>query len=98
MYQGIYWLPEYFNPLGMGTPGDDLLILQNLVRGLFPNTVRIVEVGSWVGLTALAMAEAAPALVHCVDTWNGSKNDVTGELSRINGGWENVFRVFCSNV
>jgi predicted O-methyltransferase YrrM len=55
---------------GPCTPPADIEALQSLVRGL--GAPHVVEIGSWLGRTALAMIEAGAAVVHCVDTWRGT--------------------------
>lgn len=50
----------------------DVRLLRDEVRALPPNP-RILEIGSWKGLSACVMADARPdAVIHCVDTWAGS--------------------------
>jgi predicted O-methyltransferase YrrM len=58
---------------------------------------RVLEVGSWLGTTAIAMADAG-AVVHCVDTWEGSPSDITSACVVDAGGKEAVFEQFKSNV
>lgn len=94
--------PGAFNDLGMGTPAADLNALAHLVRqARRPGADRacVVEVGSWAGRTALAMADAG-ATVWCVDTWEGSDpagGDDTRERVAAWGGGGEVFRTFCRN-
>jgi hypothetical protein len=96
-------MPDSFLPLGMSTPPEDVGALTDLVRAARrpgnPHTFA-VEVGSWAGRTAIAMAGAG-ALVWCVDTWEGSVGDPVDDTERMvrqAGGPDNVFRVFCRNV
>jgi predicted O-methyltransferase YrrM len=58
---------------------------------------RALEVGSWLGTTAIAMADAG-AIVHCVDTWQGSPTDITSACVEDAGGQSAVFEEFKSNV
>ena len=59
------------------------------------HTFHIVEVGSWKGASAIAMAKADPrVLVTCVDTWQGSESDHT----LIRASEEDVSSVFMENV
>lgn len=82
---------------GPCTGDDDVAGLQALVRRL--GRPRVVEVGSWLGRTALAMLEAGAAEVHCVDTWTGTQDpaDETFALGREHGH-ESLLRGFCRNV
>lgn len=45
--------------------------------------IRALEVGSWLGTTALAMVQAGAESVHCVDTWQGTPTDCTGECAKV---------------
>jgi hypothetical protein len=58
---------------------------------------RALEVGTWLGTTAKAMAGAG-AVVHCVDTWQGSPSDITSACVVDAGGQSAVFEEFKSNV
>lgn len=59
---------------------------------------KILEVGSWLGTTAIAMADAAPNVkVHCVDTWEGTPSDHTGDITREVGG-DAVYTEFCKRI
>lgn len=55
-------------------PREDVEAVQNLVREMVTKfgRVRVVEVGTWMGKTALKMLEAGAAEVHCVDHWEGT--------------------------
>jgi len=57
---------------GPCTIDEDLVGLQGLVTCL--GRPRVIEVGSWLGRTALAMVEAGAEFVHCVDTWDGTND------------------------
>ncbi|NLX55062.1 MAG: class I SAM-dependent methyltransferase [Planctomycetaceae bacterium] len=62
--------------------------------------LRIVEVGSWVGESALSLhAGLGPAggTIWCVDTWEGTPTDTTGEWAAAYG-YENLFQVFKDNI
>jgi hypothetical protein len=59
--------------------------------------VRALEVGTWLGTTAKAMADAG-AVVHCVDTWQGSPSDITSACVEDAGGQSAVFEEFKNNV
>jgi predicted O-methyltransferase YrrM len=55
----------------------------------------IIEVGSWEGRSTVALANAAhPAVVHAVDTWQGSP----GEVSHALAAKRDVFATFQRNV
>lgn len=77
-----------FDGMGMETPGEDLEALAALVRwaqfgrrkAREDGPPSVVEVGSWAGRTALAMARAG-ACVFCVDHFRGSPGDVTCGLA-----------------
>ena len=64
--------------------------------------LRILEVGSWLGTTAMAMADATSmARVFCVDTWEGSPSDLTSKMAQAaieEEGEGAVFNRFKANV
>ena len=61
--------------------------------------IRILEVGTWLGGTAMAMADASQhAKVHCVDTWEGTPSDCTGRLTGEAGGPDAVYQEFLSRI
>jgi hypothetical protein len=70
--------------LGHQTPGAHLECLHEFVKTLGKRgPLRILEVGSWVGESAIAMASAAPAesVVVCVDNFGGNSGDHLGALA-----------------
>jgi predicted O-methyltransferase YrrM len=85
------------------TPEEDMQHLFNLVQseaarlGVLNKPLRIVELGSWVGHSALKMAEACEGLVdyeiHCVDHWNGGN-----AIQRKAADEHDAYREFCRNV
>lgn len=55
----------------------------------------IIENGSWEGRSSIALAQAvAPRVVHCVDTWLGSPNEVSAELA----AQRDVYATFLANT
>jgi predicted O-methyltransferase YrrM len=49
------------------TPPVMLALLADLARG----KQTVVEIGSWLGRSAVAMAQTCAGTVYCVDTWHG---------------------------
>lgn len=90
-----------------GWEGDSP-VLSEIVEELQPQ--RIVEVGTWLGQSALTMACAAQESTHpceivCVDTWLGSAEFWTDHADplryeRLNlvNGYPSVYRQFMANV
>lgn len=60
-----------------------------------PNYLKVLEVGTWHGDSAKAMAADELAQVMCVDTWEGTEEDYTGEEVR-NG--HDPFREFLNRT
>ncbi len=93
------------DPLGFQTLEADLQALADLVRfaaeGAQPGAMlHIVEIGSWVGETALAMAEACgarPARITCIDTWEGSPGNITGHITAEVGA-QQIYNRFLQNT
>lgn len=87
-----------FDKMGMDVPADDLAALAEMIReftaehGRAPN---VLEVGSWAGMSAVAMANAG-ATVDCIDTWEGSKND--SGTSQYDGSRGSPLAVFLKNT
>jgi hypothetical protein len=86
-------MPEF----GPRTSDEDIAALRALVSRL--HRPRVIEIGSWLGRTALAMRQAGADQVHCVDTWLGTDDptDLTFELGR-HHGHAGLLRAFCENV
>jgi predicted O-methyltransferase YrrM len=82
---------------GPRTGDDDLAALRALV-GRFRRP-RVIEIGSWLGRTALAMRRMGAEQVHCIDTWLGTQDpaDETFALGQEHGH-TGVLRAFCDNV
>lgn len=103
--------PPDFISLGHTDSDDDLKALYDLAID-FANFGtaggEIIEVGSWVGLTALVMAQACPERIFCVDSFQGkppNREAKTGEfgdrlyaIAEQIGGSSVVFETFCHNV
>lgn len=90
-------------PFGLFTPPDDLADLTMLVGIVAKENdrpLRILEVGSWVGQSALALhAGFGPkgGTIYCVDTWEGTPGDATGELAKAHPGF-NPYEYFHRNT
>lgn len=89
--------------LGQETPSIDLSGLTDLVRAVAGESpdraLRIIEVGSWVGESAIAMFNGlgeAGGSIFCVDTWEGSDRLV--QVVEDAGGPGEVKAVFDKNV
>jgi len=83
------------------TPQQHLDALAEFVRSYFygrgkhPN---VIEVGSWLGDSAIAMHDAGARTVDCVDTWEGSPGDPSEKWVEAAGGGNNVFAEFLARV
>lgn len=68
------------------TPEEDIDALTTLVKQVLAekDECRVLEVGTWLGGTAIPMADAG-AKVFCVDTWKGTDTDRTGDLAKVAG-------------
>ena len=94
-------IPHWFEPMGHTTSRGDLLALSNLVAGECTrlgdgNHLVAVEVGSWAGLSALAIAQPG-VMLFCVDHWKGNEADCLAEQAKV---WtpDVAFTTFCRNV
>lgn len=72
---------------------------QEAVEGLVKMTSHldgnVVEVGCWEGRSTLAIARACrPAVVHAVDTWQGSPGEISSHLA----GERDVLATFLANT
>jgi predicted O-methyltransferase YrrM len=89
-----------FQRLGFETAPEDLSALADLCRAVRRGGYQTiaVEVGSWVGGSALAMARTNETMrVYCVDTWEGSPGDVTGQLvDQLERG--ELYKMFLENI
>lgn len=105
---------ETFKSMWLETPSEDVQGLVELARlanreATHPHPLVLVEIGSWAGRTAIALADAGydrPHVVYCVDTWKGSDLspeddpaglEMTGKLAKRYGP-DQVFATFCNNV
>ena len=88
-----------FDNMGMDLPDADKAALQAMIGDFIQEHNRaptVLEVGSWAGLSAMVMARAGAARVHCVDTWEGNKNDEG--TKQYNGSRGTPFQVFLRNT
>lgn len=91
-----------FNFYGWGFPKN---LYFDLLKWVQPK--EIIEVGSWVGASAVIMAEIAQQLnfdckILCVDTWLGSSEfladcTATQEL-RLKDGYPQIYTQFVANI
>lgn len=91
-----------FNFLGHVTPPTDLLALQKLVKDQLSRetegTVHVCEIGSYVGSSAIAMAEVDKRVqVRCIEHFRGNDNDRIGAVTAEHGS-DKVRATFRSNV
>ncbi len=93
-----------FDPLGHQMSEGDVETLRRLIstvkKRIAPirpqDSPTVVEIGSWVGGSALVFADA-DCTVHCVDHSKGNPQDHLGETAQKLSPDE-VFRTFCGNV
>lgn len=52
-----------------------------------------LEIGSWAGLSAKFVADMGMGKIYCVDSWQGA-----GGLEMPEGGPDEAFKIFCSNL
>lgn len=67
-----------FDGMGMELIPQDVQALENLIgdfRREFGRGPTVLEIGSWAGRSAIAMATAGAQSVHCVDHWRGNAFD-----------------------
>ena len=82
------------------TPDDHLLALRNFVRDRaihLRHKPDVIEVGSWLGDSAVAMAPYCMSLT-CVDNWEGTDGDWTRQLQETIGGGSPVEEIFYHNT
>jgi len=85
----LCWFPWYDS---LETPKGHLDFLAQHAAGK-----RVLEVGSFLGRTAMAMADAG-AKVHCVDHWRGSPSDPSHLHVIAAGGSDDVFTEFKKRI
>lgn len=80
--------------IGHVTPDRDLNALTKLAENVGKlnqgRPLRMLEVGSWVGESALALLGGAPkdSRIYCVDHWQGSATDWTCHIAKEVNVWE----------
>lgn len=77
--------------VGHQTPMHELDVLTRIAQASgAKRPLRCLEVGSWVGESAIALAEGCPhgSTIYCVDTWQGSPSDWTGYIAQQYDPWE----------
>lgn len=81
------------------TPADDIKALEELVKQVLAekDECSVLEVGSWLGNTAIPMADAG-AKVYCVDTWAGTPGDNVGILAEQAGSPQAVYDEFIKRI
>lgn len=93
--------PDLVRVGDMCTPKQDLEALRDIAAMVsqdVPYAPEILEVGSWVGESALALKDGAPrSAIMCVDTWEGSASDRTIDLANEAGG-DAVYEAFLANT
>lgn len=83
--------------IGMATPKCDLDELSRIVQEVKPKLA--VEIGSWVGESALAICKSLPedGRLICVDHFQGSPHDGSGRMAARNGS-QAVKEAFLKNT
>jgi len=91
--------------LGHRMAESDVEIIQKLIRHEVARCngtpIAIAEIGTWTGATALAMAEclgSSGGKIYCIDTFEGSGTDRTGEIVGLMGGKTLLKECFTKNV
>ncbi len=80
--------------VGHVTPDKDLQALTKLAENVGKlnegRPLRMLEVGSWVGESALALLGGAPkeSRIYCVDHWKGSRSDWTAHIAKEVNVWD----------
>lgn len=93
---GNFDVPTGFVTLEHETPLQDRVIVASLCQYL--NAETVVEVGCYVGMTTLSIAQAVPqAQIHCIDHFRGNEDDRLGEIAEKYGP-DHIFKTFCRNM
>lgn len=81
------------------TPKEDVEALTTLVKQVLAekHECRVLEVGTWLGGTAIPMADAG-ATVWCIDTWKGTEGDHTGDLAKEAGSPGAIYHEFLKRI
>lgn len=97
-----------FEPLPFQTENNNISpYLDNILGGYTGNEVTIIEVGSWKGSSAIAMAKyfinkGINPTIFCVDTFTGSvfhrKHDEFFAMLKCRNGFPTLYQQFLSNV
>ncbi len=100
-------LPDGFLRVGWASSQEDyehMLAALQPIRNRVESTgtqARIVEIGSWVGESAVRIHDSFPegmCEVICVDTWEGDPDETQGEIIRRFGGANKMLATFLRNV
>ena len=103
IYEGFEPIPHKYG-LGHDPCGGGSLLFSSLVAQIRPSV--IIEVGTWVGGSAITMAKAARDLgldceIVCIDTWLtdwGMYRGGAHECLAMKHGYPQVYYSFLSNV
>lgn len=93
-----------FKPLKADVQGwnSEHGIFKELIARVNPKV--IIEVGTWKGASAIAMAKLSDAKIYCVDTWLGSVEfwahlaDTKERDLMLKNGYPTIYNQFLSNV
>ncbi len=91
------------NSVGHVTPNKDLEALTAMAKNTgklvthneqAERPLRMLEVGSWVGESAIALLGGAPkdSIIYCVDHWKGSPTDWTCHIANEVNVWDWFFK------
>ncbi len=92
-----------FKTYSHGTAAEDIdaLVQLPLMIAPRPEPVVVVELGSFVGTTALALAATGRVdRIFCIDTWEGTPGEEVSPISLAfrDFGGDGVYRTFLENV
>lgn len=86
--------PKAKDPCGLWHPHGNL---EALASFKLPKNARVLEVGAYVGESALALS--VHGTVFSVDTWIGNEHDCLKDIIKKNGYTQrSLFKSFCKNV